>query len=70
MHHVYLEMKNRTKKRIPLNFCAPLINFFLLGHSKLILCFASQGKKLDPQPGLFLFIKFTRQAIYDVQNYY
>ena len=37
---------------------------FHLGQSKLISCFASQGKILHPQHGLFLFIKFTRQAIY------
>ena len=33
---------------------------------KFILCFASQGRTLDPQPGLFVLIKFTRQVIYCV----
>ena len=36
----------------------------ILGKIKSISCFASQGKILHLQPDLFLFIKFTRQAIY------
>ena len=38
--------------------------WYISGKSKFIFCFASQGKILYPQPGLFPFIKFTRQAIY------
>ena len=56
LHTVPLEIQNYDVK------CC--IQNSSLGQSKLILCFVSQGKILHPQPGLFIFIKFARPAIY------